>query len=65
MSSIKQIRLGLEIIEKYSPDDHPQFSHDVIYAGVNTRDMMTEADKVALDEMGWGYDTKFNCWEHF
>jgi hypothetical protein len=65
MSPIKKICLGLEIIEKYNPNDHPEFNHDVIYAGVNMRDMMTEVDKIALDEMGWSYNKPNDCWQHF
>jgi hypothetical protein len=65
MSSIKKIRLGLEIIEKYSSNDEPQFGHDIIYAGVNTFNKMIEADKIALDDLGWSYNTSYNCWSHF
>ena len=63
MSSIKQVRLGLEIIEKYSPNDTLQFDHDIIYAGVDTK--MTDEDQMRLDELGWSFDEKYKCWTHF
>lgn len=65
MSGIKKIRIGLEIIEKYNPDDDPQFNHDVIYAGVDTPEMVSDEDKAKLDELGWRVDREYNCWRHY
>jgi hypothetical protein len=65
MSGIKKIRLGLEIIEKYAPDDCPEYNHDIIYAGVDTPEKMTAADSVALDELGWFVEADYNCWAHY
>lgn len=65
MSPIKKIRLGLELIEQIAPDDQPQYTHDIIFAGVNTPDAMSEERKKALIELGWRHNTEYNCWQHY
>lgn len=63
MSKIKQIRLGLEIIEKYSPNEHVEFGHDIIYAGVDIE--VSDEDAAALRELNWFTSTEYDCWAHF
>ena len=65
MGNIRKIHLGLQIIEGYSPNDNPQFDHDVIYAGLDTFDKMTDVDKANLEALGWRYDERQHCWRHF
>lgn len=64
MASIKQIRRGLEIIEKYTPDSEVSVGHDEINAG-STEVKMSEPDEKELKEIGWFENEDFECWMRF
>ena len=54
---------GLKILSAYN-GDHVCAEHDIIYAYV-TEDMVSDADKIALDQMGWHVSSDNNCYAYF
>lgn len=63
MASIRKIRMGLEILEKYTgADGEVDAQHDIIYAGPESG-VVSEEDFAKLRELGWRNNGE--GWEHF
>lgn len=67
MATMEAIRGGLEILAKYvKPDDHcVDAQHDIIYAGPGSDNEVSAEDKVALEKLGWHWDTDCDSWARF
>jgi hypothetical protein len=64
--TMKELRDGLNVLLKYG-DGAVCADHDVIYAGPNdiTPEDLGDFDGNRLDDLGWTWDTKHECWRHY
>lgn len=63
MSSISEIREGLQIIEKYvGPDQWCSADHDELFAPPCTPE---PEDEERLQKLHWRFDTHNGCWAIF
>ena len=66
MTRIQQIIAGLTIIAKYEGSGYSVAAeHDIIYAGAEVSDKMTEEDKAAMLAAEWGYSDGLECYYIF
>jgi len=66
MPDMRQIRLGLEILERNLGEDgykYIQAEHDEIYAG--SKPDPDSDDGRALEALGWLWDEGLECWSAF
>lgn len=56
------IFLKYEDLDNLDPDVYAE--HDVIYCGPDP-EIVSEEDKLKLEELGFGVDTEFNCFYYF
>ena len=64
MATIDQVIKGLQIIAKYSGPDSRSIgaAHDIIYAGPDVKEDLTEEDKKALEELSWYWESDADSW---
>jgi len=57
MSTLQKAITGLQIVAKYEQSGYDiAADHDIIYAGYDVADRMSEQDKQAMQEAGWRWD---------
>ena len=61
------LREGIQILDKYIDDTAYATSatHDVLYAGPEAIDKISDEDKKRLEELGWGFDDEVDSYYAF
>lgn len=66
MSNLQQIIAGLQIIAKYDERGYDVAAeHDVLYAGAKSASRMSEEDKQAMKDAGWGWNQEIDSFYIF
>jgi hypothetical protein len=62
MSTVNQVVAGLSIIAKYSGDSNDiDAQHDMISAGAEAAEKMTDEEKLNMKAVGWSWDEHNKC----
>jgi hypothetical protein len=70
MAKIKDMIDGLRVLRVYAKakgeGDEVSLDHDVLYAGPSlTQGAITGDDLKRLEEAGWHYSQRYECWGRF
>jgi len=60
---IEKLAEGLRILAKY--DSSVAAEHDIVYAGPYIASVVSEADRVQLEAMGWHICSETGSWARF
>jgi hypothetical protein len=67
MASLNKIIEGLNIFAKYCDSDEEYIcaEHDEIFAGHGLKDAIGGDDVKQLEELGWNFVERLDCWRVF